>query len=88
MNADELNKCAALLGEVAKNFVDLPTANRDAVQAGLTCVMAQSYVAELAAHIHSGMEPFDAYEAAARGTLELPASAATVFQMLTMKPTK
>ena len=88
MTVDELNKCAALLGEVAKHFANLPTANRDAVQAGLACVMAQSYMAELAAHIQAGMEPFDAYEAAARGTLELPASAATVFQILTARPAK
>ena len=88
MTADELNECAALLGTVAMNFANLPTGNRDAVQAGLTCVMAQSYLVELAAHLQAGMEPFDAYEAAARGTLALPESAATVFQILTAKPAK
>ncbi len=88
MNTDDLSKCAALLGEVAQTFANLPTGNTNAVQAGLACVIAQSYLVELAAHMRAGMEPFDAFEAAARGTLELPESAATVFQILTAKPAK
>ncbi len=88
MNAEELSKCAAVLGEVAMNFANLPTESTKGVQAGLACVMAQSYLVELAAHFEAGMEPFDAYEAAARGTLALPESAATVFHLLASKPTK
>lgn len=88
MNAEELSRCAALLGEVAMNFAKLPSEKRDALQAGMACVMAQSYLVELAAHLQAGMEPFDAYEAAARGTLQLPESAASVLQILTAKPTR
>ena len=88
MTVDELNGCATLLGDGGMNFAKLATANRDALQAGMACVNAQSYLVELAAHLQAGMEPFDANEAAARGALALPESAAAVLRMLSAKPTK
>ena len=88
MTVDELNKCAALLGEVGLNFAKLATEQSSAQEAGMVCILAQSYLVELASHMQAGMEPFDAYDAAARGTLNVPGPAATTLQILAAKPTK
>jgi hypothetical protein len=85
MNAKELLKCCEQLDVVATNFAAIP-GNSKAVEAALHCRMAQTYVIELAHHLASGMEPFDAVEATARGILQISPSAATVMQILTAKP--
>ena len=86
MDVKKLMECVEQLDVVAANFAALP-GDRKAVEAALHCRMAQTYIAELAHHLAAGMEPFDALEATAKGTLEIPLSpAATVFQILTAKP--
>ncbi|MBL8339530.1 MAG: hypothetical protein JNM97_22380 [Rhodoferax sp.] len=86
MNIDRLSICSEVLGAMAANFAAMPEDRKNAVTAGLHCVMAQSYVVELARHLADGMEPYDAMEATAKGTMAIPESAATVFAILTAKP--
>ena len=51
MNVQQLQDCAAVLGEMSSNFLALPTDKANAVQAGTYCLMAQTYVLELAKHL-------------------------------------
>ena len=86
MDIEKLRICGEVLGTMAKNFAAMPEDRKNAVTAGLHCVMAQSYVVELAKHLSDGMEPYDAMEATAKGTMAIPESAATVFAILAAKP--
>jgi hypothetical protein len=89
MNAGELDDAITLLGEVARNFLDMPGKSAESLHAGALCVVVQSYLVELARHLVDGMEPFDAYEATATGTLKLPDSAAaTLFKVVSARPSR
>lgn len=88
MNIQQLEDCAAVLGEMSKNFIDIPSESTKTLEAGLSCQMAQLYVLELAAHLTKGMEPFDAYVATANGELEIPESKALMLSILAAKPNK
>lgn len=88
MNIRQLQECAAVLGEMSNNFNALPTDRTNAVQAGLYCLMAQTYALEIAKHLTDGMEPYDAFVAAANGELEIPESKALMLSILAAKPNK
>lgn len=88
MNVQQLQDCAAVLGEMSSNFLALPTDKANAVQAGTYCLMAQSYVLELAKHLTDGMEPYDAFVATAKGELEIPESKSVMLALLAAKPTR
>ena len=84
MNTQDLLKCCEQLDTVATNFAAVPE-NPKAVEVALLCRVAQNYIVELAYHLAEGMEPFDAVEATAKGTLEFTPSAALVMQILAAK---
>ena len=86
MNVEKLDVCSEVLGTMAANFAAMPADKANAVQAALYCEIARSYVVEFARHLAEGMEPYDAMEATAKGTIAIPESAATVFTILTAKP--
>ena len=85
MNIDALQECTQTPGELIRMFGDVP-GNGKSAEAALHLAMAQSYVAELAHHLQDGKEMFDAVEATALGTLEIPPEKAVVFQILAAKP--
>jgi hypothetical protein len=78
MSPDELRKCANLLSEVTRNFARLPTERVPSLQAAGACLLAQSYLVEIAAHLDEGMDSYDAHEAAAKGTLKVEVSASAI----------
>ena len=86
MNIDRLTTCSEVLGTMAANCAAMPDDRKNAVTAGLACLMAQSYVVEFARHLADGMEAYAAMEATAKETSEIPESAATVLAILTARP--
>ena len=88
MNIEQLQACADVLGELARDFTALPTADANGKEAGLYCAMTRLIVLELAKHIVDGMEPYDAMVATANGELEIPEKSLLVLKILTAKPGK
>lgn len=88
MNIQQLENCAAVLCEMSKNFIDIPSESTKPLEAGKYCQMAQLYVLELATHLSKGLEPFDAYVATANGELEVPESKALMLSILAARPNK
>jgi len=86
MNIEKLLACGDQLTELSATFAALP-GSVDGVAAAAYFTIAANYVAELARHLSEGMEPFDAVEATARGSLELEDSPAlTTLKVLLAKP--
>lgn len=71
MNTENILNAADVLAWMAEHFTKLPESERGAVVNGLACVMAQGIAVELAAHLTSGAEPYDAFVATAKGELPL-----------------
>jgi len=86
MNIEQIRICIEVLDELAAGFAAMPPDNTNASQAGLACVVAQSMVVEYAAHRTDGMDHMQAMEATAAGQLNVNATSASLYAMLTTPP--
>lgn len=82
MNAEQLQPVSDCLGALAERLGALPEHRAQAVHAALACVMARTVVAELAAHLKAGVDPYDALCRSAVGEMPMPPAAAQLYRRL------
>jgi len=82
MDVEKLIDAITVIEQVADNFGSMPEDKKGSVTAALHCRMCGLYLVELAKHLQDGMDPYDAYIAAALGDMELPETAQTVANLL------
>ena len=85
MNIESILKCSETLGEMIQAFADIPGCN-ESTKAAAYLAISQSYATELAIHLQSGKEMFDAVSATALGQLEIAPAKALIMQILAAKP--
>ncbi len=88
MDAQELMAASKIVGDLAERFGDLPEEKKKGVEAGLLLTLAQSYLVELATHLSSGLDPYDAMIAMSKGVLPISDSKSTLFHLMAAKPSQ
>lgn len=71
MNVEKIMQAVSVIEEIADALNDMPQDHRECVMASLQCRMVSLYLMTLAKHLQDGMEPYDAYLAAAAGKTNL-----------------
>ena len=85
MNVDEILSASRVAGDMAERFGALPEEKVNAQQAAISLTLAQNYMVELAKHLQDGMDPYDAMIATAQGTLPIPESKSTLFNLMGLR---